>query len=230
MMNELSIFVDESGDFGTYEPHSPFYIFTLVFHNQRCSIEKPIELLECHLQDIGLNKKHCFHAGPIIRREEDYQTLTVTERRRYLNHILTFAKKCDIAYISFHVEKKHISDSIDLTVSLTKQLSAFIREEFTFLSAFDKIIIYYDNGQVELNKILASVFAVMLPQAEFRKVIPADYRLFQVADLICTLELIKLKNEHNTLSKSEKAFFGSTRDMKKNYLKPIEKKKYCSAK
>ncbi len=229
-MKELSIFVDESGDFGTYEPHAPFYIFTLVFHNQSHSIEKPIELLEGHLRDVGLNIKHCFHAGPIIRREEDYQNLTISERRRYLNHILTFAKNCDISYISFSVEKKHISDSLGLTVALTKQLSAFIRDEFNFFSTFDKIIIYYDNGQVELNKLLASVFAVMLPHAEFRKVIPADYRLFQVADLICTLELIKLKNEHHILSKSEEDFFGSMRDMKKNYLKPIEKKGYGSIK
>ena len=31
-MKELSIFIDESGDFGSYEPHSPFYIITMVFH------------------------------------------------------------------------------------------------------------------------------------------------------------------------------------------------------
>ena len=91
---------------------------------------------------------------------------------------------------------------------------------------FDKIIVYYDNGQVELNKLLASVFAIMLPQTEFRKVMPADYRLFQVADLFCTLELICLKDEHHIMSKSEKAFFGSMRNMKKNYLKPMLKMRY----
>lgn len=225
-MKELSIFVDESGDFGAYEPHSPFYIFTLVFHDQSHSIERPINLLEGHLRDIGLDDKHCFHAGPIIRREEDYQYMSIVERRRCLNSILTFAKNCNISHISFLVEKKHIKDSLELIIALTKQLSAFIRDEFDFFAQFDKIIVYYDNGQVELNKILASVFAVMLPQAEFRKVIPADYRLFQVADLICTMKLIKLKEEKHILSKSEKGFFGSLRDMQKNYLKPIEKKEY----
>ena len=33
-MRELSVFVDESGDFGEYDYHSPYYIITLVFHNQ----------------------------------------------------------------------------------------------------------------------------------------------------------------------------------------------------
>lgn len=30
-MNDLSIFVDESGDFGKYARHSPYYIVTMVF-------------------------------------------------------------------------------------------------------------------------------------------------------------------------------------------------------
>ena len=225
-MNELSIFVDESGDFGTYEPHAPFYLFTLVFHNQTDSIEDQISHLEHSLSDVGFDAKHCFHAGPIIRREEDYQYLSITERRKCLNRIMTFAKNCEISYITFSAEKKHMSDSLGLTVALSKQLSAFIREEYNFFARFDRIVVYYDNGQVELNKLLASVFAVMLPQAEFRKVMPTDYRLFQVADLFCTLELICLKDEHRIMSKSEEAFFGSMRDMRKNYLKPMFKKRY----
>lgn len=226
MMNELSIFVDESGDFGTYEPHAPFYLFTLVFHNQTDSIEDQISHLEHSLSDVGFDAKHCFHAGPIIRREEDYQYLSITERRKCLNRIMTFAKNCEISYITFSAEKKHMSDSLGLTVALSKQLSAFIREEYDFFSGFDRIVVYYDNGQVELNKLLASVFSAMLPQAEFRKVMPTDYRLFQVADLFCTLELVCLKDDHGIMSKSENDFFGSMRDMKKNYLKPMHKKRY----
>lgn len=226
MMNELSIFVDESGDFGTYEPHAPFYLFTLVFHDQSNLIEDQISHLEHGLSDLGFDAKHCFHAGPIIRREEDYQYLSITERRKCLNRIMTFAKNCEISYITFSAEKKHMSDSLGLTVALSKQLSTFIREKYDFFSGFDRIVVYYDNGQVELNKLLASVFAVMLPQAEFRKVMPTDYRLFQIADLFCTLELICLKDEHRIMSKSEETFFGSMRDMRKNYLKPMFKKRY----
>ena len=41
-MKELSIFVDESGDFGEYNYHSPYYIITMVFHNQAVDISKEI--------------------------------------------------------------------------------------------------------------------------------------------------------------------------------------------
>ncbi|WP_353885359.1 DUF3800 domain-containing protein [uncultured Dubosiella sp.] len=32
-MKELSIFVDESGDFGKYDPCSPYYLIALIYHN-----------------------------------------------------------------------------------------------------------------------------------------------------------------------------------------------------
>ena len=59
---------------------------------------------------------------------------------------------------------------------------------------------------------------------DFKRVIPSDYRLFQVADLICTLKLIELKRNNNILSKSEKLFFVDDRTLKKNYLKIVESK------
>ena len=41
-MKELSVFVDESGDFGGYEIHSPYYIVTMVFHDQDIDITEKI--------------------------------------------------------------------------------------------------------------------------------------------------------------------------------------------
>ena len=38
IMHELSIFVDESGDFGKYAKHSPYYAVTMVFHDQDADI------------------------------------------------------------------------------------------------------------------------------------------------------------------------------------------------
>ena len=142
--------------------------------------------------------------------------------------LVSFAKSCDISYITLAVNKKHVSDPLDLTVALSRQLTVFIREEYDFFNQYDRIVVYYDNGQIELNKLLASVFAALLPQSEFRKVLPADYRLFQVADLFCTMELIKLKSENHLTSKTEDIFFGSNRYLKKNYLVPLQKKRHTN--
>ena len=107
-----------------------------------------------------------------------------------------------------------------------KEISGFIRSHYEDFLAFDDVKIYYDNGQVEVSKILSSVFNALLPNPIFRKVMPSEYKLFQAADLLCTLELVKLKLENNMFSKSEMTFFGNVRDLKKNYLKPLDKKKW----
>ena len=86
-------------------------------------------------------------------------------------------------------------------------MSQFVRKHYNFFIGFDKVKIYYDNGQVEVNKILSAVFHVLLDNVEFKKVIPSDYRLFQVADLACTLKLTELKMTSHALSKSEIALF-----------------------
>jgi len=34
----LSVFIDESGDFGPYEPHAPYYLVAMVLHNQNINV------------------------------------------------------------------------------------------------------------------------------------------------------------------------------------------------
>ena len=101
-----------------------------------------------------------------------------------------------------------------------------IRENLPYFQSFEKVILYYDNGQHELNRILNTVLATKLSNYELRKVLPCDYRLFQAADLICTLELTKIKLESRELSKSEQLIFHSKRDFKKDFLKGIRKKEW----
>ena len=116
-MNALSIFVDESGDFGDYKHHSPYYIISMVFHNQNNNIKNEI----------------------------------------------------DITFKCFHIEKKHISNSLEASFKLSKQLSSFFLENYNKFLSYEKIIIYYDNGQIELTRILSSVLTSLFPQVDFRK-------------------------------------------------------------
>ena len=69
-MKELSIFIDESGDFGEYDYHSPWYIVTMVFHEQEASIQEPMEYLNRELSLLGL-ENHCIHTGPIFEKRKN---------------------------------------------------------------------------------------------------------------------------------------------------------------
>lgn len=222
-MKELSIFVDESGDFGAYDPKAPFYIISLVFHDQSIDIGNDLIKLESEMRNIGW-PRHCIHAGPLIRAEYEYKECDLSERQQIIRRIMTFTRKLDIHYKSLFVEKKKGTDDIEITEKLSRQLASFIRQNADMFSAYDVVKIYYDNGQTEVTKILISVFNTLLDNVKYIKVIPSEYRLFQVADLICTLKLTELKLEKHIISKSEKYFFQDERTFKKNYLKPLERK------
>ena len=168
--------------------------------------------------------EHCVHAGPVIRSEHEYKEYSLEERQQILKRLMTFARKTDIKFKSIYIEKKHIDDSIAATGKLSKQLAMFIRNNLEFFMGYDCVKIYYDNGQVEVTRILSSVFNTLLDNVEFKRVIPSDYRLFQVADLVCTLKLTELKMESHILSKSETYFFKDIRTFKKNYLKALKDK------
>ena len=68
-MKELSIFVDESGDFGEYQKHSPYYIITVILHEQSVDISSKIKKLDIELKNIGYGNEQAIHTKPLIRRE-----------------------------------------------------------------------------------------------------------------------------------------------------------------
>ncbi len=225
-MKELSIFVDESGDFGEYAQHAPYYIITMVFHDQSNDISQNINILNNALRQIGYGGEQAVHTEPLIRREPPYQYFQPNERRAIFSKLYYFTLNCDIKYKSFVFKKVEYENSFKLEARMARELSLFIRENLSYFQSFEKVILYYDNGQHELNRILNTVLATQLADYDVRKVIPNEYRLFQVADLICTLELLKTKMEHGKLSNSEERIFHSKRDLKKDFLKGIQKKEF----
>lgn len=226
-MKDLSIFVDESGDFGPYDHRTPYYIIGLVFHDQQANVAEQIAHFERSLAEIDL-PNHVVHAGPLIRREELYQHMSVDERKKIFHRAFNFLRSVDITYKTFVVEKKHIESALDLVAALSKQLTRFFQENYEYFTSFDRVILYYDNGQVELTKMMVSILHAFFSNVEHRQAKPINYRLLQVADIVCTIELTELKAAGSQLSKSEQAFFVSGRELKKNYLKPMKRKEFMN--
>ena len=225
-MGQLSIFVDESGDFGEYSTHSPYYIITMIFHDQSKDIQANINHLNESLENMGLGKDFTIHTEPIIRREEIYENMSPNERRAILSKLFYFVMKSDISYKTFIFEKRQFDDLLKLEGRMAKEMSLFIRDNIEYFQTFDEVILYYDNGQRNLNRILNTVLFTELSKYDVRKVSPKDYKLFQVADLICTLQLLDIKHKKNELSKSELIIFHDPKDLKKQFLKPIQKKEF----
>ena len=221
----LSIFIDESGDFGGYSKESPFYMVGMVFHDQSVDITEDIAILNRHIAEMGF-PPHAVHMGPLIRRESIYLRYDdESARLKLLNTMYHFTRKLDIHYICPCVDKSRCADFFALYSALSRTISDELNKNMDYLSRYERIIIYYDNGQHELNKIITSVFSILFTNVEFRKVQPSDYKLFQVADLICTWELLALKAERGVFTESEKVFFDTPSKFLKNRYKLIAKKK-----
>ena len=122
-MKELSIFVDESGDFGDYAEHSSYYIISLIMHDQKNDIDADIGKLEQRLSEIGF-PNHCLHAGPIIRNENPYRKESLESRQKLLKAFMSFVRKIDISCKTVFIEKKHIENAIEATGRLAKLLSS----------------------------------------------------------------------------------------------------------
>ncbi|MCL2125729.1 MAG: DUF3800 domain-containing protein [Oscillospiraceae bacterium] len=216
--------MDESGDFGSYQAHSPHYIVAMLFHDQRNEIGNAVKLLDSQVKNLG-HEPHALHTGPIIRRESNYINLTVDERKKLLNALVHFCRHVDVKYTILHVDKKECRDIIDLTARISKQIRSFVDKHELFLRAFDEITVYYDNGQIELTQILTSTLSVLLSNISFRRVKPSEYKLFQLIDMFCSLELTALKFDLKIPSRSELEVFHNTSEFKRDYLKKIRKKR-----
>ena len=139
--------------------------------------------------------------------------------------MLYFYNKCDIYHDTVVVNRKEAVDKIALSGRLSKEIAKMIARHSAYFEQFDKIIVYYDNGQVELSAILNAVLSVLFNDVEFRKAEPQKYRLLQVADFVCSMELLKIKRNEKRLSKSEEKFFYKPQELKKPFLKSLEEKR-----
>lgn len=224
-MKELSIFIDESGDFGKFSHHSPYYIISLIFHEQNQNISSQMQEFESKLTQLGF-ANHSIHTSPIIRKELSYIDIDLILRRKLLSLTMGFIRKIDIKWSTISINKKQF-DNFDEEISkLAKELSNFIKSNISYLLSFDNIKIYYDNGQTEIKALINSVFSINLPNVIMKNILSTDYRLFQVADFICTFDLLYKKYSSKELSKSELIFFGNERNLYRNYIKPLSKLKF----
>jgi len=222
----LSIFVDESGRFQFPDEDSRFYILGMVFHDQSQSIDEQIRALDASESEIGL-EGHCFHAGPLVRKEKGYEFMSRKFRGRIFSRMMAFASKVPFRYHCLCVDKKQIDGLGQIVERLQRELVAFIAAHRIELTDVDSVKVYYDCGQSPVTNLLHKTFAEQLgKRVEFAQdVHPSSYRLFQLADLVCTLHLIERRlGVGDPMTPSEMRLFGGPRDFKRNVLRKIKVK------
>ncbi len=218
--DELDIYVDESGNLGNRTTNSLYYVIGLVFKAKSSDISEEERKLEEVFSLLGY-PNHCFHTGPLIHGDGDYSYTSLTIRQKLMRYFFAFYRKIDIAHKEFFVEKKNL-DEEEIHLRLAKEIRMFVTENLKYLTLFQKINIFYDNGQIIVSELLIEEFKSVLSNVEIHKVKPSSCRLFQVADFVCTLRWLSIKAQHYALSKTEQMFFEGKRNLIKKYIKFIE--------
>ena len=222
----LSIFVDESGRFQYPDNASRLYIISMVLHDQDFDISPEVEELDRRFRLMHLEKL-CFHAGPLIRQEKVFAVMDRSLRYRILAAMLAFARKVDFKYHCLVVDKHFVTSSEQIVNRLDGMLKEFLASNRELLGAFDRVKVYYDCGQSPVTNILHKSF-VSLPgiKMEFAQAVrPEKYRLFQLADLVCTMKFIEEKiTSGDGMTESEFKFFGGPKDFRHNILRYIKAK------
>ena len=222
-MKRLNIFVDETGEFGFDKGTSELYGVSFTFHEQTDEIMPELNKLNERLNKIGYTKM--IHMADLISRRGDYKNFTIEKRKSIFNSIYQFSRRIPVKYSTIIVDKKYTNSSRILKQQLSFEINKLIKEHENYFKKFDKIVMYYDNGQEVLGTILDSIF---LRFDSFVHRVDFDHqekRLFQVSDMLTFIDKYdyKFKNKIK-ISKSEKYFF-STEEIRK-ILKELNKKRF----
>ncbi len=220
-MKELSVFVDESGDLGG---ESRYYLLTLVFHDQSDDLSHTIDLYEQSLASRGLPNVP-FHFNPLLRANEEYWNLDASQRSKLLMSFSTFAQHTPFSYHVLAYRKDRYKSTDALVRTMKRDLTEFLFDNLDKFAEFDLVKIYYDDGQPLITRILHAAFeyALFKSAVMYREAHPTEYRMFQIADFVCGIELIALKYESHEETSTDRRFFGQWRDFRKNYLRKLRR-------
>ena len=222
----LSVFVDGSGIWNESETSSRYYIVALVLHDQSLDVSEAISALDRDLSSIGIVNL-CFHAAPIVRGNGTFEILSATLRRKIFSRMMGFVRRVDFRYHCLCVDKRYCDTAEQVMDKLERQMREFVTTIKPHMAEFSQVKVYYDYGQACVTHLLHKGFEeVHFPDVVFAQAVsPRRYKLFQVADLICTLRLLELKLEtEGRFAPSEFRFFGGVKAFKHNVLRRIKAK------
>lgn len=219
---ELSLFIDESGDVGS---ESRYYLVSLVIHEQSKDVLPGVILYENNLAFTGLEDIP-FHFNPLINANQEYKDMSIETRKKLLASFRIMVEKLPFRYHLFAYQKRlHPTGPNSLEANMRRDVTDFLFDNFDFFCAFDKVKVYYDNGQSLITRVLQDAMNQVFSKnvIVFKNASPSEYRLQQVADYVCGIELTALKYEQGIQTRTDERFFGMKTGFKKNALRKLRK-------
>ena len=222
MIKRLNIFVDETGEFGYGVKSSMLYGISFTFHELDNDISGELNNLNNRLMKIGYT--NMIHMSDLIMRRGDYSKFDIKMRKSIFNSIYQFSRKIPVKYHTIIIDKRFIDNGNVLRKQIINEVNQMIKNNEDYFNKFDKIVMYYDNGQEPLGYILDSLFIRFNSYEHRVKFDHVEKRLFQVSDMLTYVDKAIYKHKKNIkYEKSELYFFGN--DELRKIAKELNKKR-----
>ena len=132
----------------------------------------------------------------------------IQNREKAFFGLFYFSKRVIVKIYTIIVDKRFKNNRVQLNRELALEISKFFNSINEYMDEFEKVVVYYDNGQEALGAIIDTLL-ITKNNVEHR--IEFDHkekRLFQVSDMLTFIDKIVYKHDHNMpLTKAEKYFF-----------------------
>lgn len=222
-VREISVFVDESGG---QDGRSRYYALTLVFHDQDRPIDEMVARHRKGLRDRGLEDLP-FHAGPILNGHKEYENMDFATRKSYFMLFFLTLQHLPVAYQTFVYRRSEVGGKDAFVNRMRRDITDLLFERLEYFQSFDKVKLYYDDGQEIVAKALHQAFEYVLAKDSvlYRKTKASDFVLSQAADMLCTLELTARKFADKASTSTDEKMFGSPGSFKNNYMKAVKRKR-----
>lgn len=202
----LNIFIDESGDFGFTAGSSELYTVSFTIHESDNSIINDLEYLNNRLKKIDYDGM--IHLADLIARRGDYAHFDFKQRQNIFWSIFFFSKRVKVKIHTIIVDKRFKNNKTQLNRELAGEMNNFFNSISGYMNEFEKVVVYYDNGQDALGAIIDTL---LLNKTNVEHRIEFDHkekRLFQVSDMLTFVDKIVYKHQNNMpMTKAEKYFF-----------------------
>ena len=222
-MKRLNIFVDETGEFGFGKGASRLYGVSFTFHEHTDDITTELRKLNFRLSQIGYT--NMIHMADLIMHRGDYSKFNIDTRKGIFKSIYHFSRKIPVKYYTIIIDKKYSNKIVHLRQDLAYEINKMIKEHEKYFEKFDKIVMYYDNGQETLGIILDSIFSRVEGFEHRIEFNHKEKRLFQVSDMLTYIDKFDYKYKNKiSFTKGEKYFF--TYDEIRKILRELNKKRF----
>ena len=205
-MKRLNIFIDETGDFGFKKDSAELYGVSLTFHDSKDSIINEINYLEEKLSKIGYTGM--LHMADLIAKRGDYSHFNLDTRKSIFKTIYYFSRRVPVEIKTVIVNKKYHTDKSQLNRELYRGLQDLISLIEKKIKKYDRVIVYYDNGQENLSTLIDAIFYKFINIERNTNFNKREKRLFKVADMLTFIDKMDYKRKHKIkFTKAEIYFF-----------------------